>query len=214
MNYKQKIFEALEKNEKNQAVTWMQKAFSDGVSVIRFYEEIVSSIMNEIHCESDDPSCIWKEHQMTAIMRSLIEISYTDLVKHKQCINPKKSVLIACPKDETHDLGALIGSHLFSYKGFKTTFLGADTPLSTLNEAIKYLNIDYLVISATNAFHLFEIKNMIETIKTTYPDIKVIGAGHAFKVAYSEFKHAPDYIMDSMDDIDTFIKREGLTCSP
>lgn len=178
--------------------------------LIEFYEIMVPSILNSIHCDEFDYACVYHEHRMSQMIRALVEYSHQALYKNKAHLSEKRTVLIACIKDETHDLGALIGNMLFEYYGFNTIYLGADTPLKTLEIAAQD-QVDFIVLSATNAYNLVALKKTIEAIKNISPEKQVFGAGRGI-VNHKELLNL-DGIINTHEDIISLIHKEGLTCS-
>lgn len=200
----------LKENKKEDAVTLTVKAFEEGLNPIDFYQDGVRTILNRIDCKDDDYACIWLEHQMSAIVRTLIELSYQYLIQSIEPIKKTKHVLVVCPKDEHHELGALIGAHFFTKAGFKTTFIGANTPLDTIHSALDTLTIDYVVLSVSNSYHLVETKKVVSHIKDHFKTVKVIGAGRGFTLNEDYFSSLLDGIVNDYASILTFKVEEGL----
>ncbi len=63
-------------------------------------------------------------------------------------------VLVACPEDERHDLGALALALLLRRTGLRVAYLGADVPTATLVEATHGTRFDALCLSITSASSL------------------------------------------------------------
>lgn len=59
------------------------------------------------------------------------------------------SVLLACLPGEQHDLGPLMFGVLVSRRGWRVTFLGADTPLDTVAKSVDMLRPDLVVLTTT-----------------------------------------------------------------
>jgi DNA-binding transcriptional MerR regulator len=59
--------------------------------------------------------------------------------------------LLACPPGERHDLGLIAFGLLLRREGWRVVFLGADTPLDTLCEAVRESRPAAVVLSAVNA---------------------------------------------------------------
>jgi DNA-binding transcriptional MerR regulator len=62
--------------------------------------------------------------------------------------------LLACPSGELHDLGLLCFGIALRGHGWRITYLGADTPLTTLREAAERLRPEVVVLAATAARRL------------------------------------------------------------
>jgi DNA-binding transcriptional MerR regulator len=59
--------------------------------------------------------------------------------------------LLACPPGELHDLGLIAFGLALHSRGWRITFLGQDTPISTLEEHVRVLQPDRVVLSAAEA---------------------------------------------------------------
>lgn len=62
--------------------------------------------------------------------------------------------LLACPPGEHHDLVLLCFALLLGEKGWRTTFLGADTPIASLSSAARAADVDAVVVAATRTSRL------------------------------------------------------------
>ena len=206
---KDSLERAMKNNEKDASVTLVSKALEEGLSPIDFYLNTITPIMHAIDCDSNDYDCIWHEHQMTSIARTLIEMCYPHILKEKTHSHGKHA-LVVCPREEYHELGAIIGTHMLGYYGFKTTYVGANTPLETVISALKTLTTDYLVISVSNPYHLFEVNKMIREINKTYPDVKIIGAGRGFETHGSALREKVDTVITDHESIKALLEKEGL----
>ncbi|MGM0436022.1 MAG: cobalamin B12-binding domain-containing protein [Bacillota bacterium] len=206
---REKLEQAMVENKKDTSVSLVSEALEEGLSPIDFYLDIITPIMHAIDCDSNDYDCIWHEHQMTSIARTLIEMTYPYILKEKTHTH-NKHALIVCPREEYHELGAIIGTHMLGYYGFKTTYVGANTPFETVLSALKNLRVEYLVISVSNSFHLFEVNKLIKEVRKTYPGLKIIGAGRGFEVNESTIKDLVDTIITDDTSIRTLLKKEGL----
>lgn len=59
------------------------------------------------------------------------------------------SMLLACLPGEAHDLGLIMFGLLAARRGWRITFLGADTPLDTVHDSIRKLQPSLTVLVAT-----------------------------------------------------------------
>jgi methanogenic corrinoid protein MtbC1 len=87
---------------------------------------------------------------------------------------------LVCPSGELHDLGLIcFGIALRGY-GWRITYLGADTPQTTLVEAAAQLTPNLIVLAATKSSRLRALAGEART--ATLP-IAVAGRGATRKVA-------------------------------
>jgi DNA-binding transcriptional MerR regulator len=65
--------------------------------------------------------------------------------------------LLACPGGERHDLGLLCCAVALGHRGWRVTFLGADTPVGAVEEAVERLRPELAVLSTVRPEPLVEI---------------------------------------------------------
>jgi MerR family transcriptional regulator, light-induced transcriptional regulator len=88
--------------------------------------------------------------------------------------------LLACPSGELHDLGLICFGIALRGHGWRITYLGADTPQSTLVEAATQLTPKIIVLAATKSARLRALAG--ETRIETVP-IAIAGKGATRRVA-------------------------------
>ncbi|MDD5183609.1 MAG: cobalamin-dependent protein [Bacilli bacterium] len=202
-NY-QEFLELLNQERKDECVIYIMELFNSGFSVKEVYEQYIIPSLAEYECNSDvEEICIWKEHTRTSIIRTILESSYPYLIKQKkEKIN--KSIIVACPQLEYHEIGAIINTNFFILEGFDAKYIGANTPSEQIISAVKILKPDYLALSITNYYNIVATKKLIETLKENNKEIKVIIGGQATKNPLTIAQLKYDYILQSYDDIVMF----------
>ena len=61
------------------------------------------------------------------------------------------SAVLACPPGEAHDLGLILFGILIARRGWRVTFLGADTPFDTLEATVDSLQPSLVVLATRDA---------------------------------------------------------------
>ncbi len=205
-----KIKNDLLNNNKQSAVKTVLDALEQSLDVTVLYEDILTPILNSIDCEPGDYRCVWLEHQMSAITRSLVELSYPYVIKDKETLIEDKNVLVVCPKEEYHELGAVMGTQMLERAGFSTTFIGANTPLDTIESALKSVAFDYVVLSVSNSYNLVAVKRIITHLRTHFPTLKILGAGRGFIHNYDVFEPLLDAVITSFESIQVYKQKAAL----
>ncbi len=209
MDIRKKLENALRDNDKERAASIVLDALEEGFSLVELYEDVFAKILNGIECGEDDHACIWVEHQMTSIVRTLVSMTYSYVLKQKKKVENPKHALIVCPRMEYHDLGAVVGAHFLELVGFKSTYVGANTPLRTIDNALKALDVDFLVISVSNAYHLFEAQKVIEHVQKHFPSVRLVGAGRGFQHEKDKF-HELAYVLERYESVVEMARKEGV----
>jgi MerR family transcriptional regulator, light-induced transcriptional regulator len=91
-------------------------------------------------------------------------------------------VLLACPPGERHDLILLCFSLLLGERGWRTLFLGADTPVTALASAARTVDADAVVLAATRRTALTAHGTSIARLAVDHP-VYVAGRGADDEVA-------------------------------
>lgn len=84
--------------------------------------------------------------------------------------------LLACPAGEQHDLSLIAFGLALREHGWRITYLGADTPLATIDETATALGADLVVIAAVDASHLTRCTDELRDLAARVP-LALAGAG-------------------------------------
>lgn len=180
----------LEKEDKAGAVQLCLDALAQKqVTVPVLYETVLGPAMARLDTSwLNEADLIWHEHVWTAIIRSIIEQAYPYVMQERQDkgLLTDDAVIVFCPQEEDHDIGARMAADFFLIWGFKVTFIGANTPEKTLLRAIEQIRPRYLSVSIANYFNLVVTSKLISHIKAHYgKDMVILAGGHAVS-------HRPD----------------------
>lgn len=177
------------------------------ISIMDLYQDILSPALNSIiqEYDGDEDNLIWKEHVRSGIIRGIIEASYPFVLKEAAEIGRemKESVIVMCPRYEEHEIGARMVSDFYTIAGYKSTFIGANTPEKTVLKAIETIRPGIISISVTNYYNLVALKKTIDEIKNNfnYP-IKFIVGGYAFNKNINAYKEVgADIQLKSFKDV-------------
>lgn len=200
----------LEEENKEKAVRLvLDKLNSEEISIVDLYNKVLSPSLNNMECKLEDKKiCIWREHVRSSIIRTIIECCYPYVIKEKSKKINNLKVVIVCPSEEYHEIGARMAADFFTLCGFNTTFVGSNTPKEDFLAAMHVVNPDYVVISVTNYYNLVSAKRAIEKIKneSDFKGVILVG-GYAFKNNMDAVRKvgAEKYI-DSFEDIQKLLE--------
>lgn len=166
----------------------LTKLSNDEVDIVTLYEEILAPSLRESFCrEKQRQICIWEEHVRTSIVRTVIECCYPYVVKerdHKYRAAPRGKVILACPTEELHEIGARMVADFFTLCGFDSIFIGANTPQVEILEAIEYVKPRYVAVSVSNHYNLIAARKMVLKIRelreSSAAEFEIIVGGYAF----------------------------------
>jgi len=196
----------LNKEEKDKAITYILNLLKNNDDIIGIYQNFLIPSLANFSCDlKNQEICVWREHTRTSIIRTIIEASYPYIIeKRKNTI--KKKVIVVCPQEEYHEIGAIISNNYFSLVGFDSMYIGANTPSQDILSAVRILKPDYIALSVTNYYNLFVTDKLTKEIKSLYPNVKVIIGGQAFKSKEAKDQITYDHYLNSYDDILAFSK--------
>lgn len=78
-------------------------------------------------------------------------------------------VVLACPPGEAHELGLIMFGIVLSRRGWRVTFLGADTPFESLEDTVRSLRPELVVLSVSAAERVRANADPIRSLATLTP---------------------------------------------
>lgn len=84
--------------------------------------------------------------------------------------------LLACPPGELHDIPLMIFGIALNRAGWRVTYLGSNTPLSDLRQAVEVTQPDLVVLAAVASSHLAAVADELSELGSRYP-VAVAGSG-------------------------------------
>jgi methanogenic corrinoid protein MtbC1 len=198
----------LDHENKDECVLEIMNLLENGATIKEIYENYLIPALAGYECNSEiEEICIWKEHTRTSIIRTILEATYPYLIKQKKA-SIGKTVLVACPQQEYHEIGAIIATNFFILEGFDAKYIGANTPNEQVVSAVRILNPDFIALSITNYYNLVVTKKLTEQLFDNFSDLGIIIGGQATKNegAMKQLKY--HHIILSHEDIIKF--KEGL----
>jgi len=90
--------------------------------------------------------------------------------------------MLACPPREQHDLGLIAFGLALRNRGWRITYLGQDTPVSTLEQEARELSPDRVVVAASDAERLDNVLADLTRLARAAP-LSIGGAGASLELA-------------------------------
>ena len=174
---------ALADHDKATAVRAAVEAVSSGaVSIPVLYRDVLTRILADTgEAWHAGETAIWEEHLASATVRTIVELVYPGVLKAKaEAGSAGRTVLLACPPEEAHDLGLRMVADRFDMAGWTTYFLGPDTPVREIAAAARRLGADAVVMSSSTHFHRVAVRHAVDALKKELPDTHVWVGGPAF----------------------------------
>lgn len=185
-NIYKEFMQYMENEDKERALSFVLELLNSGkIDIPTLYTEILTPSLNNMNCNVETKGiCIWKEHIRSSIIRTILECCYPYVARasKSKTLNNEK-VIIVCPSEEYHELGARMVADFFTICGYNSIFVGSNTPQNDFLNAIDVINPKYIAISVSNYYNLVFAKKVISRIreKTLNKDFKIIVGGYAFQ---------------------------------
>lgn len=122
---------------------------------------------------------VWQEHFATAVVRTIVE-ACLPLVAEHAAPPVGRTVLLATPPEEYHDLGLRMIADRFALAGWTAHLLGANMPADELIAAVGALRADAVVLSAYTHFHRVALKAYVDELHAAHPGLRIWVGGAAF----------------------------------
>jgi len=183
------------------AVNAALDAVRDGrIGVIELYDQVMSPLLVDTGSAwQRGTTQVWEEHFASSTVRTIVEALYPHVVAAAATVPSNgRTVLLACPPQEHHDLGLRMLSDRFALSGWNAVFLGTDTPIAEICMAATTVGASLVVLSASTHFNRLHLRRVVDELKAGVPGIRVAVGGPAFALDHDW----PADELLSLDEID------------
>lgn len=176
------------------------------LGIVDLYTRILGPALNQMTCDDEDQRlCIWREHVHTAIIRTIVESCYPFVVAEKRKLHSveRGTAAVLCPPEENHELGARMVADFLTICGFRTIFVGSNTPYADFLNGVELLAPKLIAISVTNYYHIVVTKKIVADLRTKVGDrVKIVIGGNAFDSNPEHVKAiGADFYSKSFEDL-------------
>jgi methanogenic corrinoid protein MtbC1 len=167
-------------HDRTGAVSIVRYALDAGQFTVPELYDLLAAYLTDIGTEwQSGETEIWEEHFATAVVRTIVEACQPLVAAHAQSPNGR-SVVLATPPEEYHDLGLRMTADRFALAGWTVHLLGANVPASELIAAARKLDADAIVLSASTHFHRLSLRPYVDEVAAALPDVRIWVGGAAF----------------------------------
>jgi methanogenic corrinoid protein MtbC1 len=123
-----------------------------------------------------------QEHYATAVSQQIMAQFYPDILSRKV---KKGTAVVACVGSELHEMGARMVADFLEMDGWDISYLGANTPPSSLIAYLHARKARMLLLSATMGTNVHIIRDLIAEVRKdpALADVRVIVGGYPFNQA-------------------------------
>ena len=165
---------ALLRMDRASAYSLAIRALDEGVSIRDLYLGVFERVQYEIgRLWQTNAISVGQEHYCTAATQSIIAKLYDYLTIAEPC---NKTVVATCVSGELHEIGLRIVCDFLEMEGWTSIYVGANTPAADIIRLIVREKTDVLAISATMTFHVQRVREIIDAVRKSMLQVKIIGA--------------------------------------
>ena len=169
--------------DKHCAVRLMTDAVAEGrIGVADLYTLVLGPYLAHVGTSwQHSTERVWEEHFASHVVRTVIEALYPTVMREAEAAKKLgKTVLLACPPREEHQLGLRMLSDRFELAGWDVVYLGANTPIAEIVAAALSTNAAMVAMSVSTVFERVELRRFIDTLQDRLPGTRIVVGGPAF----------------------------------
>lgn len=158
-----RYLEALLQGDRHAACRLVLDAIERGTSVKDIYINVFQRCQYEIgRLWYTNRISVAQEHFCSAATQMIMSQLYPHIFATEKI---GRRFVAACVGGELHEIGIRMVADFFEMDGWDTYYLGANTPASGIMEAVEARKADVLGLSATLAFHVKLLREIIGQVK-------------------------------------------------
>ena len=163
--------------DKKQCAQIVLNLIDQKISIKEIYMELFQRSMYRIGQMWEREKCsVAGEHVATKITEALIELVSTSSLGDD---DNGKLALITCVDREYHELGARMVAGFLEAYGWRTIFIGSNTPQLDIINFVREKKPDLVGISNSFYINVIRLFKLIQAIKEEFPDQEIIVGGQA-----------------------------------
>ncbi len=195
------ISAALQKGQANDVKEGVQKALDEGAPVVEILEQGLISGMGIIGAKFKKNEVYVPEVLIAArAMAAGMEILEPKIVEAG--IEPVGTVVIGTVKGDLHDIGKNLVTMMFKGAGFNVVDAGIDVPAEKFVEVAKEAGAKLIGASALLTTTMPQMKEVVDAVKASGDDIKVLIGGAPVTQSYCDEIGADGYAPDAASAVD------------
>jgi len=156
-------FEALRRGERQVAARLVLDAVEAGAAVRDIYLHVFQPAQFEIgRLWQTNQISVAQEHYCSAATQLIMSQLYPHIFASERI---GRRLVATCVAGDLHEIGVRMVADFFEMEGWDTFYLGANTPHDSVVETIVERAADVLAISATIAYHVESVRQLIATVR-------------------------------------------------
>jgi methanogenic corrinoid protein MtbC1 len=179
----QNYLQALLEGDRHTANRLIIDAVDGGTTIKDLYLHVFERSQHEIgRLWQMNRISVAQEHYCTAATQVIMSQLYPQVFAAERV---GRRLVAACISGELHEIGLRMVADFFEMEGWDTYYLGANTPSTSIIQAIEDQGADILAISATMTFHLSEVVDLVDQVRghAVGSKVRILVGGNPFNTA-------------------------------
>jgi methanogenic corrinoid protein MtbC1 len=172
--------DALLRGERHQAMTQVRDALAAGVPLQEIYLDVFAPTQREIgRLWQMNEITVAQEHYCSAATQLIMSQASAPIFEGPRS---ERKLVATCVAGDLHEIGPRMVADFFEMAGWRTYYLGANVPTEAIIQTLADTHADVLAISASIAFHVSAVKQLIDRVRADARcgAVRIIVGGHPF----------------------------------
>ncbi len=174
----QTYFKALLEADRKTCFHIVEELLKDNIEVKRLYTDLFQRSLVDVGLLWErNKISVAKEHMATSLTQSVMQLVYPKLLSQEPV---GRTAVVSSACNEFHHVGARMVADVFEMHGWNCVYLGANTPDNDLISYIEEKKPDVVALSVSISFNLPMALDVVQEIKSQWPEQAMILGGQAF----------------------------------
>jgi methanogenic corrinoid protein MtbC1 len=174
-----RYFDLLVGGDRHGASMLILGAVRDGVKIRDIYLHVFQRTQREIGRRWQmNEMTVAEEHFCSAVTQLIMSQLYPQIFATPRI---GKRLVATCIGGDLHEIGVRMVADFFEMDGWDTYYLGANTPLDGIVEAVIARHADVLAISATMTYHVPAVAEVVRSVRQRNGrELRILVGGYPF----------------------------------
>lgn len=177
---RERYLELLLRADRHAAVSLIRDAVADGVSIRDIYLRVFQPSQHRVGALwQTNVVSVAQEHFCTAVTQLIMSMLYPQIFTSER---NGRGLVATCCGGELHEIGVRMVADLFEMEGWDTRYLGANTPVGGVVEAVAEMAPAVVAISASLQSRVPGVAELVAAIRASEAGggVRVLVGGHPF----------------------------------